>query len=181
MDRRLVLVFLEGADDERFFDGVIRPILTGRYNNVVPWKYARRPKDDLKKALKSVRDQKADCLFLADIDTHPCITSRRQSLLDAYRKRIDPSWVIVVVREIESWYLAGLDDEHAQELRLSPVRHTDGLTKEQFREMMPKRFNGSVVDFMTEVLRGFRSETAKTKNRSFCYLMDKLEARPEEA
>jgi len=34
-----------------------------------------------------------------------------------------------------------------------------------------------VVDFMTEILRGFRAELARGKNRSFCYLMDKLEAR----
>ncbi|MBN1508993.1 MAG: hypothetical protein JW955_19255 [Sedimentisphaerales bacterium] len=180
MNRRLVLVFLEGADDERFFDGVIRPILAQRYDNVVPWKYAQRSKDDVKKALKSVQDQKANCLFLVDINTHPCVSARKQGLLDTYGKRIDPSWIVVVVSEIESWYLAGLDDEHALELGLSPVHHTDRLTKEQFAGMVPRRLD-SVAAFMNEILKSFRIETAKTRNRSFCYFMDKLEASPKKA
>ena len=175
---RCIYVFLEGDTDERFFNVIIRPILGQRYAAVVPWRYAQRSKEDVKRALQSVRDGKADYLFLEDIDTYPCVTARKEDLLKTYKQRIDPTWAIVVVREIEGWYLAGLDDEARQEFGISPNRHrhTDDLTKEQFGSLMPRKFD-SITDFMDEILKRFRVETAKGKNRSFCYLMDVLEAR----
>jgi hypothetical protein len=177
-----IYVFIEGDADERFFNALIRPILRQRYATVVPWQYAQRSKDDVKKALRNVRDRKADCLFLKDIDTCPCITARKQDLLNTFRKRIDPSWPVVVVKEIEGWYLAGLDDESRQELGIptNRHRHTNDLTKEQFENLMPTKFD-SLIDFMNEILNRFDVGTAKSKNRSFCYLMGKLEARSEEA
>jgi hypothetical protein len=87
----------------------------------------------------------------------------------------------VVVKEIE-WYLAGLDDERRRELDIptNRHRHTDDLTKEQFESLMPMKFD-SIIDFMNEILNRFDVDTAKGRNRSFGYLMDKLEARSEEA
>lgn len=177
-----IYVFLEGDADERFFNALIKPILTQRYATVVPWQYAQRSKDDVMKALRNVRDRKADCLFLKDIDACPCITARKQDLLDTFKKRIDPSWPVVVAKEIEGWYLAGLDDESRQELGIpaNRHRHTDDLTKEQFENLMPTRFD-SIIDFMNEILGRFRIDTAQGRNRSFCYLMDKLEARSKKA
>ncbi len=173
-----IYVFLEGDKDERFFSAVIKPILEQRYAVVRPWPYAQRTKDDVIKALKSVKDGKADYLFLKDIDTYPCITARKEELAKTYKRRIDSSRSIVVVKEIEGWYLAGLDDNGRQELGISPNRHrhTDDLTKEQFESLMPARFR-SVADFMAEILRVFRVDMARGKNRSFGYLIDRLEAK----
>ncbi len=173
-----IYAFLEGDKDERFFNAVIKPILEQRYAVVRPWRYAQRSKDDVMRALKSVEDGKADYLFLKDIDTYPCITARKEELARTYKRRIDSSRAIVVVKEIEGWYLAGLDDNSRHEFGISPNRHrhTDDLTKEQFESLMPARFR-SVADFMAEILRLFHVDTAKGKNRSFSYLMDKLEAR----
>jgi hypothetical protein len=42
--------------------------------------------------------------------------------------------------------------------------------------MMPKRFSNSAVDFMREILRRYRVESAKGRKRSCYYLMDRLEA-----
>jgi len=171
-----IYVFLEGDKDVRFFSAVIKPILEKRYAVVRPWRYAQRSRDDVMRALKSVKDGKADYLFLKDIDTCPCITARKEELTGTYKKRIDSSWVIVVVKEIEGWYLAGLDDNSRQDFGISPNRHrhTNDLTKEQFESLLPARYD-SIVEFMDEILRRFQIETAKGKNRSFGYLMDKLE------
>jgi len=49
------------------------------------------------------------------------------------------------------------------------------VTKEQFRNMVPGRFCGSVIDFMKEILKAFQVDVAREKNRSFCYMMDLLE------
>jgi hypothetical protein len=174
-----IYVFLEGDKDERFFTAVLRPVLTERYAAVVPWQYARRSKDDVTRALRSVREGKGHYLLLRDIDSCPCVTARKQDLLKTYGKRIDPARVVVVVKEIESWYLAGLDDEGRQEYGISPNhhRHTDDLTKEQFEGLVPAKY--SVVDFMNEILGRFRTEVARGRNRSFGYLMDLLDAQIE--
>lgn len=177
-----VYVFLEGDKDEQFFNAVVRPILEQRYAVVVPWQYAQRSNDDVMRTLKSVKDGKADYLFLKDIDTCPCVTASRQNLARTYKKRIDPSWAVVVVKEIEGWYLAGLDDDSRREVGISPNRHrhTDDLTKEEFESLMPVKYD-SIVEFMDEILNRFCIDTAQARNRSFCYLMDLLKTRLNEA
>ncbi len=169
-------VLLEGRDDREFFDGVIRPILQGKYEYIHTWEYAEKTIERRINYLRSVRAMKADYLFINDIDTSPCITQRKRHLVDSHRQMIDANCTIIVVREIESWYLAGVDDGVCLELGIPIIRHTDDVTKERFRSLVPARFR-SVADLMAEILRVFRVDTARGKNRSFGYLMDKLEAR----
>jgi len=89
-------------------------------------------------------------------------------------KNIDPENILVVIKEIESWYLAGLDDHACITLDLKPCTLTDGITKEQFNSLIPKKFD-SRVNFMIEILKIFSIETAKTKNRSFRYFIEKYD------
>jgi len=172
---RRMHVLVEGRDDREFFNAVIRPILQGHYDHVQIWEYAGATLERRKNYIKSIRAMEADYLLVADINASPCIAERKSHLVDHHKGVIDGDRTIVVVREIESWYAAGVDDQACRELGIASLPHTDHITKEQLREMMPKRFNGSVVDFMAEILRRFRIELARGKNRSFCYLMDVLE------
>jgi len=55
------------------------------------------------------------------------------------------------------------------------------MTKEQFRNLIPERFANSIGDFMIELLRRFRINVARDRNRSFGYLMDLLEAQTKKA
>ena len=87
--------------------------------------------------------------------------------------RIDKNNLIIVVKEIEGWYLAGLDDESCEELGLRPFRSTDDITKEHFNNLIPNKFD-SRIDFMIEILKRFSFETAKQKNKSFSYFMLKF-------
>ena len=75
--------------------------------------------------------------------------------------------------EIESWYLAGLNDEECKRLGLpTTIDNTDHISKEQFLGLMPDRFD-SKAEFMLEILRVFDHETARSKNSSFRYFMQK--------
>jgi len=181
MYRRLN-VLLEGDDDRRFFDAVIRPMLQGQYDYVETYEYAQKTIPSRMEYLRSTKAMNADYFFMGDFNTSPCIAEKKRHLVETYKPMLDGGRTIIVVREIESWYLAGLDDEGRQEFGISTNhhRHTNDLTKEQFEDLMPMKF-GSIIDFMNEILSRFRIDTAETKNRSFCYLMDKLEARSEEA
>jgi hypothetical protein len=178
---RRMHVLVEGRDDREFVNAVIGPILQKRYDYVQVWEYAGATIARRIDYIRSIRTMDADYLFVADINTSPCVTERKSHLVNGHKGMIDADRTIVAMSEIESWYLAGVDDQACQELGIASVPHTDHVTKEDFRGMVPKRFNNAVVDFMTEILRGFRVEVARGKNRSFCYLMDLLEARSKEA
>jgi hypothetical protein len=178
---RRVDVLLEGRDDKRFFDAVIRPMLQKRYDDVRTWEYAGASIARRINYLRSVQAMgNADYLFLSDLDASPCITERKRRLVKSHKGMIEAGRTIIVMKEIESWYLAGIDDRVCRGLGVRVLRRTDEVTKEQFVGLMPRRFN-SVVEFMTEILRRFRIETARGKNRSFGYLMDKLEAGSKKA
>jgi hypothetical protein len=178
---RRMHVLVEGRDDREFFNVVIRPILQERYDHVQVWEYAGATIERRISYLRSVQAMNADYLFVTDINTSPCITERKGHLVDSHRNMIDPDCAIIVKTEIEGWYAAGVDDQACREFGIASLSHTDDVTKEQFRSLMPRRFNRSVADFMAEILRRFRVELARGKNRSFCYLMDKLEARSKKA
>jgi hypothetical protein len=172
---RLMHVLVEGPDDREFFGAVIGPILQRRYDHVQVWEYARETIERRMDYFRSTRAMNADYFFMGDFNTSPCITKRKEDLLKCYEPMLHASRTVIVKAEIESWYLAGVDDQDCRELGIPTVRHTDDIRKEQFEKMMPARF-GSVADFMAEILNRFRVDTAKGRNRSFCYLMDKLEA-----
>jgi hypothetical protein len=168
-------VLVEGRDDREFFIAVVKPRLEQAYDHVEVWEYARATIDRRRKYIKSVKAMNADYLFVADINSSPCITERKEGLVSSHGGMIDADRMVIVVREIESWYVAGMEDRTCQELGITDLLHAETVTKEELRAVMPKRFGGSAVDFMAEMLREFRVERARNRSRSFCYMMDLLE------
>lgn len=171
---RRVWVLLEGGKDSRFFQGVLRPMIEAKYDLAQAWEYAQEPPKKTVDFIKSIRQMKSDYFFLGDINDSPCVTRKKELIRKKYEEAVAPIVAIVVVREIESWYLAGVDDKSCHELGIPNLPHTNDITKEQFEKLVPQRF-GSVVDFMAEILKKFCAETAKSKNKSFRYFMEKLE------
>jgi len=178
---RRIDVLVEGRDDREFINAVIKPILEEEYDYVQVKEYARDTIEKRTNYIKSIRAMKADYLFVTDINASPCVTEKKERTVNRHKGRINTDRTIVVWREIESWYLAGLDDRAFRELGIASLPQTDDVTKEQFRNMMPGQFSGSVVDFMKEILKRFQVDVARKKNRSFCYLMDLLESKSGEA
>ncbi len=64
------------------------------------------------------------------------MTARKQKTVGKYA-RLDEGRIQVVVEEIESWYLAGLDDERSEKLGMRRFRATDTVSKEQFDALIP--------------------------------------------
>lgn len=178
---RFIWIFVEGKSDRRFVDQVLRPVLEDRYEYVDTWEYAQETPEKTVEFLRSIRSMRADYLFLADIDDSPCVTAKKGILTRKYNQAIQLENAVVVAREIESWYMAGADEGACRELRIKSLPCTDHVTKEQLRNLVPERFADSIGDFMVELLKRFQIEVAKGRNRSFCYLMDLLEARSKEA
>lgn len=170
-------VFLEGPDDERFFNAVIRPLLAAEIDFFKIIMYSTKTSSVIQSILKTVKAQtNLKYLFFCDHDTQGdsslCITKRKEKICEKYGQQPELTRIFVVREEVESWYLAGITAVNKQKFKLPTFTTTDHITKEDFLAMMPKQFTSS-NDFMIEVLKEYSlqyavSEATNTSLRYFC-------------
>lgn len=113
MSYRRLFIRVEGEDDRRFFKKILEPKLKNKYNFIETRCHAVLKKEKIDNFIKSIKAMGADYIFVIDINNSPCVSSKKQKLQDNL-KNIDEDRIIVVIKEIESWYLSGLDDEGLQ-------------------------------------------------------------------
>lgn len=165
-------MLLEGPDDQRFFENVLKSEFLKKYDKISLFLYARRPKKVRENMVKSLEHLNYDYIIFSDFDVAPCITQSKKNL-QAKISSADSTKIAVVKTEIESWYLAGLDYSSAQKLRIPFYSNTEDISKEQFEQIGSTRFT-SKIDFMQEILRLFTINTAKKQNDSFRYVWQKF-------
>jgi hypothetical protein len=90
----------------------------------------------------------ADYFLLGDLNAYPCFPKKKEALLKAFTE-LEREKTLIVVREIESWYLAGLGESNP--LGVQVPTDTSSLTKEQFNDTMPKGFDSRIA-YLIEVL-----------------------------
>jgi len=174
MSYKRLFIWVEGDDDLRFFDRIIKPRAQRQYDLVEIITYAEMKKNKIDKYIKSINGMGADYIYIRDINEAPCVTFRRDRIKEKY-EILDEKNIVVVIKKIEGWYLAGIHDENATRLKMRKIRkyiNTDMIDKGQFNTLMPRRFD-SRIDFMIEILKSFSIETAKRKNKSFNYFVEK--------
>ena len=178
MKRRL-FIMVEGQDDVRFFGRIIKPLLAPRYDSVEIIPYACTKRDKVNRFLQSVSQMKNDYIFVADIDFEKSVRDKKQILYYRF-SNIDGKSIVIVIKEIESWYYAGISGDLARELGIADTASTDELTKEDFNRLIPRRFD-SRIDFMFEILKSFSIETAARRNNSFDFFVSRygLQQLPE--
>jgi len=169
--RRLV-VWLEGRDDRRFFEAVVRPRLLQAHEMVLVREYRSLERSVTNRRMHAMSQDGFERLFVADMNAAPCVTRRKEKLKEHYRKLQDRE-ILVVVSEIESWFLAGLTAEGVTALNVECPPSTDRLTKEEFDRLIPSRFD-SRQDFLLELLQHFDLDTACRRNQSFAYFCRKF-------
>lgn len=173
MPYKRLWILVEGNDDGRFFEK-IKSSLEKNYDCVhPPYKYQQKTDRQIKNFLKSIEAMNSSYFVLKDINNAPCVTTRKNGIKRKYGDRVDIRKIVIIIKEIESWYLAGLSDRSCNELKISTFRDTDNITKEKFNQLIPKKFD-SRIDFMTEILKRFSVEIARKKNKSFNYFMSKI-------
>ena len=112
----------------------------------------------------------ADYILLTDIDEHPCVTATKEAIANQF-SGLDWGRIMVVRREIEAWYLAGLDEESSHYLRLDRVADVDAVTKEMFDRLVGGREEHSRT--MLEILKHYDVEVARQRSPSFQYFWQK--------
>jgi hypothetical protein len=115
----------------------------------------------------------ANYIFTADIDRAKCISTKKDYIKSKVTN-IDLSNIVVVIQEIESCYLAGLDDDSCKSLGIKLKENTtDFITKEDFNRLIPKKFQASRIDFMIEILNLFNINIAQERNSSLKHFCEK--------
>jgi hypothetical protein len=168
MKKRL-FIMVEGEDDVRFFGRIVKPLLAPRYDSIEIVPYASIKREKVNKFLQSVSMMKNDYIFAADIDFEHSVRDKKQVLYYRF-SNLDGGSMVIVIREIESWYYAGITSSRAQELGVQDPASTNDLTKEDFNALIPRRFD-SRIDFMFEILKSFSLATAARKNDSFHFFV----------
>jgi len=173
MSYKTLYIFVEGNDDEDFFKAIKEKVFKDKYGDIQIVQYAQREKRYLKNYLDSIRSMGADYIFLADLDRFPCVTAKKDKLQEEY-PFIERHRIIVVVKEIESWYLAGVDQEKRKKIGIKgSSKITNDLTKEQFQKLKPKNFV-SLSAFREKLLGCFSLQTARENDTSFDYFLRKF-------
>ena len=166
----LLFILIEGDDDESFFESVVEPFLQERYSAIKFWQYAEENKKRKVNFIKSINSMKANYICIGDIDEVLCVTSKKERIMDDFDEKITKNKIIIVIKEIESWYLAGLDEKVSKELGIrKKIETTDNIIKEHFNQLIPKKMPRSV--FMRKILENYDVEVAEGKNRSFEYFL----------
>lgn len=172
MGYKRLFIWVEGNDDQRFFENLIVPILGKIYDLVEIIRYAQLKREKIQNFLKSIESMECcDYIYVVDINSSLCVTAKKQELKNKLGN-INENRIIVVIKEIESWYLAGLDDASAQKLGFPRYNNTNHLIKEQFNISSEKKFIFR-IDCMLEILKHFSVEMARRKNKSFDYFCKK--------
>lgn len=168
MHGETIYILVEGNDDERFFESILFPLFRDRGRRVKIWKYAREKRSRTEKFIRTLQTSGFTYILVRDIDRAPSVLAKQKEVASWYHHAIPKHRIAVVVVEIESWYLAGLDERAAWALGLpEPPGCTDGVSKEDFNLLIPDGM--SRIHFMREILRRYDVGTAERQNRSFAY------------
>lgn len=171
MPYRCLFLFLEGDDDERFFQMVLFPSLKERYGDVRSVQVSQLRKEKIAGWLRSVQGMGADYLYIRDLDRYPCVTAAKDALREAH-PRLAPDRIQIVKAEIESWYCAGIGPGRLEELEVATCLETEGITKEKLEAAIP---GGRVnrIPTLVEILEGYDLGAAARRNASLRYFLRK--------
>lgn len=176
-------IYVEGTHDISFFQHVIKPLFENNgYDHVVIREYngdqymgdCKDISNDINNFIHIDENVSGFCshyLFITDRGCHPCVTDRKDKI-KRYIPNIDEEKIVVVVVEIESWYLAGLDKDSSRKLRLPYYENTDTLSKSALTDHIPQRMKSEIA-FRQMILDKFSVNVAILKNQSFKYFFEK--------
>jgi len=171
MLHKSLYLLAEGNDDTRFLKSIIQPIFERKYKTVFIRQHSKKSVKFIKGLITSIKENDDDYIYYNDINSNICITKKRNEILKVY-PFIDSDKIIIVIKEIEGWYLAGLNESSSNVLKIKYLDHTDDVGKRKFSKIMPIRFTNK-TDFMMEILKFYSLDAATVKNRSFSYFYKK--------
>jgi hypothetical protein len=162
-------ILVEGDQDDSFVQKVVKPWLLnkGKYNNVETFAYANRKKEITENYVKTIKEKQEDILCLTDSTHASCISGRIDDLINNGIGTFERKAIIVVVKEIESWYLAGVDNQCCRRIHIPYFERTEQIKKEEFHSIIAKSKYKPKPACRLEMLKYFNIVLASQRNISF--------------
>ncbi len=165
-------IFVEGEHDKVFFEKLFDEHLEIKSKYQIKFiSYANEKKEKVQNYYKSIIKMKAIPLFFADLDKSPCPTQKKEKIKNTYGI-IDK--VFIVIKEIESWFLAGLSKDDSEKLKISYTKDTNSITKENFRKLANIPRTQTELNLKIEIMKHFDVKMAIERNKSFKYFYEKF-------
>jgi len=166
---KMLIFFLEGSDDKRFFETIISPLIINDFDCIQCYEYASKSKKVVKNFLSAIIRLNYKYLFVKDFDRATCFSQIKDKVVEKF-SNCDKNNIQIVQREIESWYAAGISAECGKKLGINMVENCNEITKELFFNQLSK--HRVRQDAMVEILKDFKIDLAKSRNTSLNYLIE---------
>jgi hypothetical protein len=178
MKERRLFILVEGNDDERFFSRIIKPLFSDLYPSIEIVMFACMKNEKVYRYVQSIIEMGNDFILCADIDQEESVRAKKKVLNERYGL-FENDHIVIIIREIESWYLAGLDERAQHRLGIRQFGSTNHITKEIFNGMIPRHYTSRIA-FMGDIIAFFSPLAARERNRSFAYFCQKYHLLPDE-
>jgi hypothetical protein len=170
MPAKRLFIFVEGSDDIRFFETIIKPRFEHLFDSVELITFACTKSVKVDRFIRGINAMNHSYIIVTDIDFEKSVAAKKSIILSRFSEA-GYQHIMVIIQEIESWYLAGIDDNGAKALGIHVPARTDSVTKEHFIGLIPRYYPSKIV-FMIEILKHFSLSVAVEKNKSFRFFMD---------
>lgn len=169
-------ILLEGNDDQRFIDNVIRPYISKiNPSTILTIQYAEDKKINVDKIIQRLDAKNHMYILLGDYDSSDkCITLKKEELMEEFN-HLNKNVIFIVKDEIESWFLSGMNTDLEIFNEFIIPDDTERITKEMFNKMMENSHFDSRIDLMKEISKSYDFDLATKRNNSFKYFIEKLE------
>lgn len=149
-------IFIEGEHDDIFFcHPKIKNKIEQRSGCAPTIRQYAEEKEKGSLRLKSLKDSGRHCILVVD--------QAQESDMRRIFKNI-PNVYIIVIKEIESWFLAGLTAKMCERYKLPIVNNTESIRKEDFDENIK---NSEKLYILRKLMEEFNIDQAKQRNNSF--------------
>lgn len=169
-----LFILVEGTDDERFFQNILEPRIDTDSVSLVLYRYSCKTQREVNGLLQTIYQMGAKCIFVSDKDGSPCFSQKKNRLINRFN-RLDQSQIVIADREIESWYISGLDKTELRRLGLKQKLAPEEFSKERLAQLAAGKFPTN-VSLLLHILSRFNLEVGISRCASLRYLVEKLDA-----
>ncbi len=151
--KKNLFLFVEGYKDYYFFSRVILPKIKFQYSKIefIQFSNLEDKWNKIRKFISAIESDNDEYIIIVDKNDAICITDRKNKLKSKIQN-IEEEKIFVVEKEIESWFLAGLNKENSEKLGIKNFTNTDNITKEIFEDLFIEK---DLIPIITRIVRCF--------------------------
>lgn len=182
MSENKLFILVESEYDTLFFKKIILESLEQSYDEIELFEYARIPPKITENIIKSRVEMNFNYFFLIDLDSSSCFPEKR-NFISSDIPILSNEKIIVVIKEIESWMIAGIIKEilydfgSKKEIVKSLGIHkrsfcSNDFYAKDFDKLIPRLTSKKL--FVMNLLDFYDIRMAKERNSSFKYFFEKF-------